>query len=252
MNRILMNRYVFRLLDTYKKFSVKKTEKKFLSLFKVSKDLVAYKRLENLYPGEDFIGKLIYKNENWELVKKRFHNRFLEFYKVNTNTIDNDCSDNKTTRKNNDLYFKSTGLKDDWIYYYQQDYKVRDYELAIDATFNSDFREIQLAFRYRDFYNRYRFRIEAGCLHFDIVNKGQFYNSLYTAPFPITLKKKYHFKIVVKGNRYSFLNDDTVIMTISDDMNIYLSGGVAIILWDDSGNSNIDCTYENTQLNAIA
>ncbi len=247
-----MNRYVFKVLDTYKKFSVKKTEKKYLSLFKASKELVAYKSIDNLYPDEDFISKLIYKNENWDYVKKRFHNRFLEFYGINSYTIDNVCTDSKTSRENNDLYFKSTGLKDDWIYYYQQDYKITNYELAFDATFNTHFREIQLAFRYRDFYNRYRFRIEAGLLHFDIVNKGQFYNSLYTAPFTINLKKKYHFKIVVKGNKYSFLNDDTVIMTISDDMNIYLSGGVAIILWDDSGNSNIDCSYDNIQLNAIA
>jgi hypothetical protein len=246
-----MNRYVFRLLDTYKKFSVKKTEKKYLAFFKANKEVVVYKSLDNLYPDEDFIGKLIYKNENWEYVVKRFHNRFLEFFNINTNTIDNDCADNKTTRENNHLYFKSAGLKDDWIYYYQQDYKVTDYELAFDATFNTHFREIQLAFRYRDFYNRYRFRIEAGLLHFDIVNKGQFYNSLYTAPFVISLNKKYHFKIVVKGNKYSFLHNDNVIMTITDEVNIYLSGGVAIILWDDSGNSNIDCSYENISLSAV-
>jgi len=249
--KILNARVVFKKLNNYKKKTADKNFKKYQGLLKQNKEQVKFEVLKPVYQGNEFFDKLIYKDETWNVVKNRFNDRYLKFFNVPLATTDNVCIDNKTKIEGNKMYFNTSGLLDDWIYFYIMDYSQKNYELKFDAVFNTEFREIQWGFRYYDFYNRYRFRIENDELHFDVVHKGQFYNSLRTEPFKIIVDEIYKFSIVVKDNKFSFVSNGNVVMTITDELLLFNKGSVAIILWDDSGNSNIKCAYNNIQFNAV-
>ncbi|KGO93360.1 hypothetical protein [Flavobacterium subsaxonicum] len=251
LHKILNTRTVFRFLNSYKKKATAQNFIKYQKLLNKSKEQVAYNVGEPIYNGNEFFNNLIYKNETWQVVKNRFNDRYLKFFNIPLTTVDTVCTDNKTTIDGDNMYFNTSGLLDDWIYFYIMDYSQKNYELSFDAVFNTEFREIQFGFRYYDFYNRYRFRIEDNQLHFDAVHKGQFYNSLQTEPFKINVDEVYKFIIAVKDNKFSFMSNGNVIMTVTDDLKLFTKGSVALILWDDSGNSNIKCAFNNIQLKAV-
>lgn len=242
---------IYRILNSYKKSSVDKFNKKYVSFLKADKKKILYDPQKSVYPNNSFLDRLVYKNEEWEVVKNRFHDRFLKFFNFPVGSNDNICSDKKTRIVGDTLYFDSEGLTDDWIYLYLKDYSLINYELKFDAVFYSSFREIQFGFRYIDFYNRYRFRIENGFLHFDIIKKGQFYNSLFVEPFLIRANENYSFLILVKDDKFSFLSNGRVLMTITDPLNLFTKGGIAFILWEDCGESNIKGAFKSIQFNSI-
>jgi len=247
-----MNKIVYKILSKYKKFVVDRNAVKYKRLIKLSTDEVLYQPGQPVFADGSFISGLIYKNEDWQVVKKRFHDRFLVFFNLSLDTVDNSCTDNKVKVEGNNLFFESEGLKDDWIYFYQMDYNLRDYELKFDAAFYSKFREIQFGFRYINFYNRYRFRVEKNRLHFDIVSKGQFYNSVHEVPLVLETNETYKFLIVVKGDQFSFVCNGKTVMTITDDLHLFEKGGVALILWDDCGKSNIKASFKEIQFNTVS
>ncbi|MEI6946698.1 hypothetical protein V9K67_05805 [Paraflavisolibacter sp. H34] len=240
---------IFKTLNSYKTYSVNRKKDRYAKLLKATKAEIGYGSLQPAYEG--LLNKLIYKNEDWNIVKHRFHDRFLKFFNLPVSTADNVCVDNKTVIEGNDIYVSTSGLKDDWIYYYLDDTSLKNYELKFKAVFHSKFREIQFGFRYHDFYNRYRFRIEDNCLHFDVVSKGQFYNSLLVEPFAITVGETYSFAIVVKDSKFSFVSNGKVVMTVDDKLKLFNKGAVAFILWDDCGDSNIQTELKNIELNPI-
>lgn len=250
--RISTIKLIFKNLTAFKNLSVQRSQRLFENGFLMDPKEVPYQVDHELFRNNGFLNRLTYKNEDWEVVKYRFHDRFLKFFNLPTRSKDNDCFDNKCRIVNNNLYFKSRGLKDDWIYFYLQDLSLHNYTLNFDAVFQSKFREIQFGFRYLDFYNRYRFRIEDNYLHFDVVRKGQFYNSLVSVPLHLQCNKSYAFNIVVKDDKYSFLCDRKVLMTVIDRVGIFKKGAVALILWDDSGESNIEGSYQNVRFDQIS
>lgn len=252
IHKILNTRTVFRILDNHKKKATAQNFVKYQKLLVKGKDEVSYSVGESIYKGNELFTNLIYKNETWQVVKNRFNDRYLKFFNVPLSTVDTVCTDDKTVIRGNNMYFNTFGLLDDWIYFYIMDYSQKNYELKFNAVFNTEFREIQFGFRYYDFYNRYRFRIENDYLHFDVVHKGQFYNSLQTELFKVTVDKDYEFTIAVKDNKFSFISNGIVIMTITDNLSLFNKGSVALILWDDSGNSNIKCAFTDIQFKAIA
>jgi hypothetical protein len=244
----MLKRRIYQKFVDVKRFFVKKNRMKYMGKLLFSKTPICSSIDKEVSANLNFVDSFIYKDQTWNVVLNRFSDRFRKFYYIPIFTDNNYCFNNKVQCSSNTITFNSNSLEDDWIYMYSSIKSLGNYKLSFHAKFDSYFREIQFGIRYIDFYNRYRFRIEEGYLHFDIVKDGQFYNSLKSEPFLINLSKTYSFKIIVNNNEYSFECDGDVIMTIHDEILLFNDGSFAFILWDDSGNSNIKAHYSDISL----
>ncbi len=126
-----------------------------------------------------------------------------------------------------------------WLHLPAEQHVWRDYQWDLRVTRHTDFRELQLAFRYVDFYNRYRFRYESGAFHFDVVHHGRFENSRLRADFTMEAGREYALQIVVRGNRFVLRVDGTVVLDAVDKRDRFAYGPVAVIFWEDDGQTPI-------------
>lgn len=198
-------------------------------------------------PNEFDEKQLIFFDENWERVINRWNDRKGTFWGRKVLSKDNHCPNKKVIFKGNNLIIRSQDQKDDWIYILDKR-EFKNFALAFEATFFSEFREIQFGFRHVDFYNRYRFRIEAGILFFDIVYRGKFFNSIEFVEFKPEVGKMYRFEIIVRQKEYFFSVDGNVLLSVKEKWPILRKGTFAIILWDLADSSQISADYCNVEL----
>jgi hypothetical protein len=191
--------------------------------------------------------KHIFKDETWERVVNRWDDRRRVFWGRRSISEDNACNNKKVLYRKNNMIIRSKSISDDWIYI-MESRKIFDFKLEFNAVFYSDFKEIQFGFRHIDFYNRYRFRIENGFIHFDIVFRGKFFNSFVKEKFKPKLGLKYKFKLIVNKRSYCFFVNDKLLLAIKEKFPILKKGSYAIILWDPSKSSCIEADYLNINL----
>ena len=123
-----------------------------------------------------------------------------------------------------------------------------NYRWRFTACRNSPFREFQFAFRYVDFYNRYRIRHEAGRLRFDIVRKGRFHLDITTLPFEMQIGREYRFEVEVRDRRFLISVDDRLVFDEVDPFDLFPRGPVAIILWEDDEQTDIRATVRDIEV----
>ncbi len=130
---------------------------------------------------------------------------------------------------------------DKWFYLYldPQAYGWTDYSLTLQVMRRSDFREFQIGFRYQDFYNRYRVRLENNKIIFDKVMKGRFYNELASADFVMCPGVQYSLRVEVKGNNFKCSIDGKLMLNEYDFSSSFRCGSVAIILWENNNSTPI-------------
>lgn len=110
-----------------------------------------------------------------------------------------------------------------------------DYSWKLQVRCLSEFKELQLAFRYQDFYNRYRYRFQDGKLAFDMVVNGQFRADLSVCTRPLELGRAYDVEIRALGNRFECWVDGQLMSRDYDPENRFPTGPIAVILWEDDG-----------------
>jgi len=128
----------------------------------------------------------------------------------------------------------------------------RDYVYRLRVRRLSRFRELQIGFRCRDFYNRYRYRFEADYVFFDIVVGGVFINALSVAPLPMEVGRWYDISVVVVGDRFRCYVDDRLLMDDFDPFGHFPTGSVALIMWEDDGLTGIEADVEQPRVKIIA
>lgn len=190
---------------------------------------------------------LEFKDETWERVANRWEDRKKVFLGKSISSQDNFCKNRKASFEMNNILFESKNVIDNWIYIYDKR-EISDFLLSFNAIFLSDFREIQFGFRHVDFYNRYRFRIETGRIHFDIHYKGKFYNSIFSREFRVVLGQTYKIELVVYQTQYSIAINDRVVLAIKEELPLLKAGTYALILWDPIGNVEIKANYLDIKL----
>jgi hypothetical protein len=228
----------------YKYFKHKYSEKKSKSKFKLSTNIHSH-----LYLIENFI----YKDENWDYIKN-IHKLF--WYKsigLNKPVFDNDCINTKISVQNDkSLLIKSSGILDDWIYYYLNEKICGNYAFELNVVLHSVFTEFQIAFHHQSIFERYRFRVvDNEVLVFEVIHGGYFFTNLFSVPFYFELNKLYIIKLIIKKGNYVFIANNEVILSIIEKGCLLPSGGVAIILWDVNESSNIDITIKNLSISKI-
>jgi len=227
-----------------------------LQYFKVNTNSFIYEgsfkviKFEGLKRNEYNVNHLIYKDETWEKVINRWSDREKIFWGTNIASKDNNCKNTKVHFMQNGMTIKSEGIPDDWIYIIDER-EFPTFELSFNAEFFTKFREIQFAFRHINFYNRYRFRIENKNIHFDIVYRGVFFNSIHQRAFELELNTSYHFKILITKNSYNFYSNNVLLLGVRELFPLLKSGTMGFILWDLASSSNISAEYNQIQLNII-
>lgn len=142
---------------------------------------------------------------------------------------------------------------DEWVYLYAESAAPRWFDYSWKVTFqcHTAFKELQFGFRYQDFYNRYRYRFQDGHLSFDVVTNGQFVADLSRVPCRIVLGRQYELEIRIIRNVFECWIDGVRISTDYDPSNRFPHGGVALILWEDDGHTDIAMDVERSTVTSL-
>jgi hypothetical protein len=127
----------------------------------------------------------------------------------------------------------------------------RNFRWSFTARRDSSFREFQFAFRYVDFYNRYRFRQEDDQLHFDVVQEGVFYNSIAVVPLRMEMGRDYHFDVEVREQRFLLYVDGHLMLDEVDPLDLIRRGSIAVILWENDLETPIKAVLEKIRVEEI-
>ena len=130
--------------------------------------------------------------------------------------------------------FVPEGTPDRWVFAYISPTRVSlgDFEWSFSVTRYTPFQELQLGFRFVDFYNRYRVRHERDVLHYDVVRNGRFINNLSVARLPMQIGRPYQFHIAILRNRFCVQVDGRTVFDEWDILSSFSRGTVALVLWD--------------------
>ncbi len=219
----------------------------------------SFPKLEILYPPseEDLRSSWIYQSENWTKVQSRWTDRQLLNDGRSITKIDNyevPGDDIKMDESGNlNVNVLATG-DDKWVYYYlkPEEHIWRNFEWKFYVKRMSSFRELQFGFRYRDFYNRYRFRQENDRIYFDKVLNGQFQNNIRSKKFIMELNREYEYKIVCFNYYFALFIDGRVYLEVFDFEKSFKEGSIAIILWENNGKIPIQATIKEQQVHELS
>ncbi|MBN1321358.1 MAG: hypothetical protein JXA87_11015 [Thermoleophilia bacterium] len=144
----------------------------------------------------------------------------------------------------------TTTTADEWVYLHLPPDLLAsgDYSWRFGLRALTDFHELQFGFRYRDFYNRYRYRFEDGYVHLDHVVNGAFRNSFSSARLPLTLGRWYEVCIAVKGSRSRCYVDGCLVLDDYDPGDLFPRGSVALILWENDGVTDIEADIRDLRI----
>jgi hypothetical protein len=140
-----------------------------------------------------------------------------------------------------------------WVYLYLDPVQNqwRNFRWSFTARRDSSFREFQFAFRYVDFYNRYRFRQEDDQLHFDVVQEGVFYNSIAAVPLRMEMGREYRFDLEVREQRFLLYVDGHLMLDEVDPLDLIRRGSIAVILWENDLETPIKAILKKIRVEEI-
>jgi hypothetical protein len=151
------------------------------------------------------------------------------------------------------IHFKNLEIThDDWDYISIDPNKQKwvNYAWEFDIKRMTTFREFAFNFRNLDFDNRYRYRFEDNKIFFDKKIHGQWINNIASIDYPLTLNKSYHVKIdVIDSIMRCYVGGDLKLENVDTDI---ASGTIAIILWEDDGQTPIEAEVSNNVVHALA
>lgn len=203
---------------------------------------------ELLIDAESINLNWIFHDEDWIRVINRKQHREKVRQDLPLDVIDNwqEVTEEVNLIDNGEIEVNGeTKTNDEWVYLYldSNDYNWRNFSWQFSVCRESFFRELQFGFRYKDFYNRYRFRFENNRIFFDEVRKGTFYNNIASVKFPMELGVWYDVRIDIFGNNFKLYVDGNLKMNEYDFKNYFEEGSIALILWEDKEMYDIKCKF---------
>lgn len=149
--------------------------------------------------------------------------------------------DPKDVRNQEDgmIFSISPNTNDEWAYLFIDPKKFNWTNISWEFKIlqKTHFREFAFNFRYFDFDNRYRYRFEDDRIYFDKKFNSFWSNNIASISYSIELEKEYDVRIDVYSNLFRcFVNKKLVMENVDTDI---ASGSVAIILWENDGETPI-------------
>lgn len=206
------------------------------------------------YDSEILMKQFIYKDEDWNYIK------YLDDYRKQMRAgrelklEDNLCHGErkKYRMEDNRLIVNTKALRDNWLCFILNDFNVGEYLFSFDAEIYSEFTELQIAFRYKNLGNRYRFMIRNNQeAVFECVYNGEFYHSLWQKPYHLELGKKYRISVAVLNKQFLFYIDDELFFSIKEKKQLVSGENLCLILWNKGNSAPIQCTLNNFKLEEI-
>jgi len=192
----------------------------------------------------------IFHDENWERVIHRWEHR-RQVQRGRVITVD-DTSQKKGNAfqicRINAFHIVRKALSEDrWVYLHLDPAKFdwRKFRWKFRMRLRSHFLELQFGIRYRDFYNRYRFRFQEDYLFFDEVCEGRFFNSLESVNFPLELNRWYDVHIDAYEKNFMIYVDGSRLLTATDMCDRFKTGSIALILWEKNRSNEIAFDIED-------
>lgn len=216
-----------------------------------------FPKYNNVVMNNDrIIQKIIYKDNRWNYIKnigQLMWNDMFKFspFQFHMSIINNECEDLYIKREEKCIKCEVPfPKKNEWIFL-QIPNKLPTYELSFDAIIKTINTEFQIAFNFENIGRRYRFNlVNNQRLHFDIIENGIFHNELISLPFSLNLNVIYHFKLKVHENRFQYLINDNVVVSIQIKAKKLLKGDIVLILWNSEANP-INVIYKNLNLKNV-
>lgn len=190
------------------------------------------------------LNQWVFHNEHWVRVIHRFEHRKRLAEGLCLDVIDDQqyITEEVSSLKDGTMKFDGkTETNDEWIYLFLDPVKYQwdNYSWRFSICRRTYFKEFQFGFRYQDFYNRYRYRLQDGHIYFDKVVNGKFYNAFGVAPFHMDLGVWYDISIDVYKNNFRFYVNGVLMLSDFDFVKNFAKGSIAIILWENDGMTDI-------------
>lgn len=254
----MVKKIIIYLIEKYalkkNNFVLNKKIKFVKSHFRTNDDEVNCQQKQVILDTQQFIERMIYKDENWNYI------RFLSVYRAAMQSgsyilyEDNICDglDSKYTVDGEGIIIHTHHLMDNWLCFYQDLLELDAYELAFDIVLYSVFTEIQIAFQYQDLGNRYRFMIRNNEeAVFECVYQGEFFHNLWSKPLQLELKKKYQLKLVVNKKEFFFFVNGDCIYSIKEVKPFITGNKLCLIFWNSDDKRSIECKVSNIHINEL-
>jgi hypothetical protein len=212
-----------------------------------------------------------YRDETWSQVRQLERIRRLRRLGVRWAPKDNRCPNSKAavSEDGTGLVVASSHRADDWTYFISRDEFPGSFAVTFDVTVDSVFTEVQIEFRRHSIVERCRFIIKDNQrLVFSIVRHGHFYFGLgdtpphatevqyrsdkHGVPCSLGLGRTYGVAVIVRERAYSFYLDGVPLLAVDDYTDTRGRGKVALLLWHDTGDSDVRARVENFACYALA
>lgn len=253
--RLFVDWFFASFLVPCKRNSYKKYRKRYLELFQFSNVDLKYNIISQIYNLESFFESADFVHDSWGVIRNMsdFYNLFYLKLPVPMVPPKTSKSLSPIVIKNNKCVIDSFKREKEWIYYLLKNQE-KNILIDLNVSFLSEFTEFQFDFLHKSIYERLRFMVVDNTkLVFEVVSKGMFFVDLKSIPFSFELNRVYNVRIIILGNKYSFIVNDKTLMTItnnSEEKNNQIYD-IAFILWDNKDKSDIKLNLESFNIYVI-
>jgi hypothetical protein len=238
-------------------FKQKKAESFVSNSFTDSPEIKMEKlKIQRVLPFSELVAIWTYKDESWNYIKNLTEYRSQMKAGNTISYTDNPCHgypDKYLVRHDyGDILVDTLPINDNWLCFFLNDLHLEQYVLSFDIELASDFTEVQVAFRYKDLGNRYRFMIRNNSeAVFECVYQGEFYHSLRSIPYRLDHGAKSRVTVVVLKNCFQFMIDQCCVFTIKEKKSLVDGTDLGIILWNKNDTTPIRCQISNLSLMVV-
>lgn len=197
-----------------------------------------------------------YKDESWNYIKNLTEYRTKmqagETVRYTDNFCQGDPEKYTLCLENGLLIVDTLPSHDNWLCFFLNNLNLKQYVLSFDIKLDTDFTEIQVAFRYNNLGNRYRFMIKNNTdAVFECVYHGEFYHDLRIFPYKLNHSESKRITVAVLKDRFQFMINKHYIFTIRECRQLVHGTDLGIILWNANDSTPIKCQISNLVLSIV-
>jgi hypothetical protein len=193
-----------------------------------------------------------YKDETWNEIRHIPARGFLGWWDLEEVPFpDNPCTNTRASFDGNSIWINSREESPQrWVFLRYLKPAGTIHAIEYDVTLGSKFSELQFAFNYRSIMDRVRFMIiDNRELLFQCVEKGSFIPPLRAKPVCLEIGRKYHTRIEVIGDSFSYYIDGKREMALSlSSHGARRDDGISLIFFEQSPSRPMDVRLNNIRI----
>lgn len=247
-------------LDTflYKKAVIKSRKKSAKSFLKVDESF-SYSELYNkiLDRVMKIESDFVILDESWAMIRN-LHSNCVKVALGNSTITNEAAFDNHLIRSDYKSFvwtlnnLKSPRRKENWVYMFSQNKLDDSFVIKFKTKISTFFEEYQIAFRFNDIFNRYRFRVvDNKRLVFETIINGIFVNEMISVPFSFDIDVYYDIELIVYGQYFIFSVDGKPVLTVNEINKLIDGGSFAFIFWNQQDDADIDLYLSDVRIYKI-